>query len=97
MDWHRNSSDSRWPRFYINESRRLQREYHHDTSMVRYCKHHFSGLTLYAYLTKEYKSYRILFILTVLGVSFAGHYGAMLTHGEDYLALNPAEKKLAWP
>jgi uncharacterized membrane protein len=53
----------------------------------------FSGLTLYAYLTKEYKSYRILFILTVLGVSFAGHYGAMLTHGEDYLALNPAEKK----
>ena len=53
----------------------------------------FSGLTLYAYRTKEYKSYRILFILTVLGVSFAGHYGAMLTHGEDYLALTKAEKK----
>ncbi len=53
----------------------------------------FSGLTLYAYLTKEFKSYRILFILTVLGVSFAGHYGAMLTHGEDYLALTKEEKK----
>lgn len=53
----------------------------------------FSGLTLYAYRTKEYKSYRILFILTVLGVSFAGHYGAMLTHGEDYLALTKEEKK----
>ena len=53
----------------------------------------FSGLTLYAYRTNEYKSYRILFILTVLGVSFAGHYGAMLTHGEDYLALTKAEKK----
>ena len=53
----------------------------------------FSGLTLYAYRTKEYKIYRILFILTVLGVSFAGHYGAMLTHGEDYLALTKAEKK----
>ena len=53
----------------------------------------FSGLTLYAYRTKEYKIYRILFILTVLGVSFAGHYGAMLTHGEDYLALTKEEKK----
>lgn len=53
----------------------------------------FSGLTLYAYQTNEYKSYRILFILTVLSVSFAGHYGAMLTHGEDYLALTKEEKK----
>lgn len=48
----------------------------------------FSGLTLYAFTAKEIKSYRLLFILTVFGVSFAGHYGAMLTHGEDYLVVN---------
>ena len=29
--------------------------------------------------------YRALLILTVVGVSLAGHYGAMLTHGDDYL------------
>ena len=51
-----------------------------------------SGLTLYAFIVKESKSYRLLLFLTVLGVSFAGHYGAMLTHGEDYLDLTKEEK-----
>lgn len=51
-----------------------------------------SGLTLYAFVSKETKSYRLLLFLTVLGVSFAGHYGAMLTHGEDYLDLKKEEK-----
>ena len=51
-----------------------------------------SGLTLYAFISKESKSYRLLLFLTVLGVSFAGHYGAMLTHGEDYLDLTKEEK-----
>ena len=51
-----------------------------------------SGLTLYAFISKETKSYRLLLFLTVLGVSFAGHYGAMLTHGEDYLDLTKEEK-----
>lgn len=51
-----------------------------------------SGLTLYAFIYKETKSYRLLLFLTVLGVSFAGHYGAMLTHGEDYLDLTKEEK-----
>jgi len=51
-----------------------------------------SGLTLYAFISKETKSYRLLLFLTVLGVSFAGHYGAMLTHGEDYLDLSKEEK-----
>ena len=51
-----------------------------------------SGLTLYAFISKEIKSYRLLLFLTVLGVSFAGHYGAMLTHGEDYLDLSKEEK-----
>lgn len=30
--------------------------------------------------------YRSLLITTVLGVSIAGHYGAMVTHGDDYLS-----------
>ncbi len=30
--------------------------------------------------------YRSLLITTVLGVSVAGHYGAMVTHGDDYLS-----------
>jgi mono/diheme cytochrome c family protein len=51
-----------------------------------------SGLTLYSFISKETKSYRLLLFLTVLGVSFAGHYGAMLTHGEDYLDLKKEEK-----
>ena len=29
--------------------------------------------------------YRTVLMLTVFGVSLAGHYGAMLTHGDDYL------------
>lgn len=29
--------------------------------------------------------YRALLFVTVFGVSFAGHYGAMITHGDDYL------------
>jgi uncharacterized membrane protein len=29
--------------------------------------------------------YRGLLLVTVFGVSLAGHYGAMLTHGDDYL------------
>jgi uncharacterized membrane protein/mono/diheme cytochrome c family protein len=31
------------------------------------------------------KQYRILLFITVFGVSFAGHYGASLTHGPDFL------------
>jgi uncharacterized membrane protein len=30
--------------------------------------------------------FRALLLTTVFGVSFAGHYGAMLTHGDDYLS-----------
>ena len=32
------------------------------------------------------KSYRVLLVLTAIGVSVAGHYGASLTHGKDYLS-----------
>ncbi|MGC3948148.1 MAG: PSD1 and planctomycete cytochrome C domain-containing protein [Chryseolinea sp.] len=31
-------------------------------------------------------AFRILLILTVMAVSIAGHYGASLTHGDDYLS-----------
>lgn len=31
------------------------------------------------------KAYRALLVFTVLGVTVAGHYGASLTHGEDFL------------
>ncbi|MHA4740226.1 DUF1549 domain-containing protein [Dyadobacter sp. MSC1_007] len=39
--------------------------------------------------------YRTLLLITTFGVSFAGHYGAMLTHGDDYLTsvLPSAETK----
>lgn len=32
------------------------------------------------------KSYRLLLLLTAVGISVAGHYGASLTHGKDYLS-----------
>ena len=34
---------------------------------------------------KNRNIYRSILFLTVFGVSLAGHYGAMLTHGDDYL------------
>lgn len=35
---------------------------------------------------KNRKVFRSVLFTTVLGVSFTGHYGAMLTHGDDYLS-----------
>ncbi|GLU52754.1 DUF1549 domain-containing protein [Dyadobacter frigoris] len=32
------------------------------------------------------KAFRSILFITVCGVSFTGHYGAMLTHGDDYLS-----------
>jgi uncharacterized membrane protein len=46
-------------------------------------------LSLAALLSLRLKnriSYRSLLTVTVLGVSLAGHYGAMITHGDDYLS-----------
>ncbi|WP_159467866.1 PSD1 and planctomycete cytochrome C domain-containing protein [Dyadobacter sp. 3J3] len=56
--------------------------------------HRWSGistmvLATLALLSLKYKRlplYRAFLIVSVLGVSFAGHYGAMLTHGDDYLS-----------
>jgi uncharacterized membrane protein/mono/diheme cytochrome c family protein len=42
-------------------------------------------LTVFALRARRTKLYRGLLGLTVLGVSLAGHYGALLTHGDDYL------------
>ncbi|GAB4056402.1 hypothetical protein GCM10028810_72410 [Spirosoma litoris] len=56
--------------------------------------HQWSGLatmvlaigTILALRSGRRELYRGLLIVTVLGVSLAGHYGAMLTHGDDYLS-----------
>src|SRR5215217_7680766 len=40
----------------------------------------------FALRSKNRTAFRSLLVVTVFGVSFAGHYGAMLTHGEDYLS-----------
>ena len=44
-----------------------------------------SLLTLALLRTGRFPWYRGTLILTVVGVSVAGHFGAMLTHGDDYL------------
>ncbi len=43
-------------------------------------------LTVLALRSGRISAYRTLLILTVVGVSVAGHFGALLTHGEDYLS-----------
>ncbi|GAB3908702.1 hypothetical protein GCM10028803_44830 [Larkinella knui] len=42
-------------------------------------------LTVAAFRLGRLTVYRSLLFLTVFGVTIAGHYGAMLTHGDDYL------------
>lgn len=44
-----------------------------------------AGITVFALRTHRTSLYKSLLFLTVGGVTLAGHYGAMLTHGEDYL------------
>ncbi len=45
-----------------------------------------SALALYFFSEKNYRIYRPLLLATVAGVTVAGHYGAMITHGEDYIS-----------
>lgn len=44
-----------------------------------------SVLAAFALRSKNRRIYRSLLFVTVFGVSLAGHYGAMITHGDDYL------------
>ncbi len=44
-----------------------------------------AGFTSYAYMRMSRQMQIFLLTLTVVGVTVAGHYGASLTHGEDYL------------
>ena len=44
-----------------------------------------SWLTLYAFSANEVKTYRMLLVISTFGVSITGHFGAMLTHGDEYL------------
>src|SRR5690606_8657468 len=37
------------------------------------------------YKVSQIKAYRGMLFFTAVGVSVAGHYGASLTHGEEYL------------
>jgi len=34
---------------------------------------------------KKIRSYRVVFFITMISIIFTGHFGGMLTHGEDYL------------
>ncbi|CAN5267836.1 hypothetical protein BH09BAC4_BH09BAC4_07170 [soil metagenome] len=43
-------------------------------------------LTIVALRSGRVLVYRSLLVLTAVGVSVAGHYGALLTHGDDYLS-----------
>lgn len=45
-----------------------------------------SWLTLYAFSANEVKTYRMLLLVATFGVSITGHFGAMITHGDDYLS-----------
>lgn len=44
-----------------------------------------AGVTTYAYFKRSRRMQKLLLTLTVAGITVAGHYGASLTHGEDYL------------
>lgn len=44
-----------------------------------------AAITTYAYFRRSRRVQRIWLTLTVAGITVAGHYGASLTHGEDYL------------
>ncbi|HRP33804.1 MAG TPA: DUF1549 domain-containing protein [Agriterribacter sp.] len=44
-----------------------------------------AATTTYAYFKKSRRVQKWLLTLTVAGVTVVGHYGAALTHGEDYL------------
>ncbi|WP_409013600.1 DUF1549 domain-containing protein [Dyadobacter sp. CY312] len=56
-----------------------------------------SVLSAYLIGRKHVSAFRSTLFLTVFGVSFAGHYGAMLTHGDDYLTsvLPSSDSKLS--
>lgn len=45
-------------------------------------------ISLLAHHFKEKKSFQITLIISVLAVSITGHYGALLTHGDNYLQLS---------
>lgn len=45
-----------------------------------------SVLATWSLTFKNRKAFRSILFITVLGVSFTGHYGAMITHGDDYLS-----------
>lgn len=67
---------------------------HQEASGTQVELHRWSGigtfilaaLSLFGLHRKRFKFYRITLLVTVVGVIVAGHLGAMLTHGEEYLS-----------
>lgn len=65
-----------------------------DASGTSFEIHKWSGIATmtlavaatFALRSRNRSLFRSLLFVTVFGVSFAGHYGAMLTHGDDYLS-----------
>lgn len=57
----------------------------------------FAGITAYAYYKKSRSLQKLLLAATVVGVTVAGHYGASLTHGEDYLTSVLPSKETEYP
>ncbi|WP_167273316.1 DUF1549 domain-containing protein [Dyadobacter arcticus] len=54
-----------------------------------------SVIAAFSFQKHYLKVYRSFLFLTVFGVTFAGHYGAMLTHGDDYISsVLPSAQKL---
>ncbi|GAA4438287.1 hypothetical protein GCM10023091_18710 [Ravibacter arvi] len=45
-----------------------------------------AGLTVFFFESSRRNLYRLALFTTVAGITVAGHYGASLTHGEDYLS-----------
>ena len=45
-----------------------------------------AAITTFALHTNRVSLYKSLLFLTVFGVTLTGHYGALLTHGDDYLS-----------
>ncbi|GAA4438756.1 hypothetical protein GCM10023091_19750 [Ravibacter arvi] len=65
------------------ESEGLRLEIHRWTGIATFG---LSAASLWGFTKRNVSLYRALLALTVGGVTVAGHYGATLTHGEDYIS-----------
>ncbi|MFM6949303.1 MAG: DUF1549 domain-containing protein [Aquirufa sp.] len=70
-----------------------QDEYSSNTSKIHLWLGVFTGLmasiSALAHFFEEKKSFQLTLLISVISVSLTGHYGALITHGENYLSLKP--------